>query len=72
MFRVLWGPLVILMSLASTAHADIGMSRLDGNNHQIDRISKEVRNRKVNVTVLVDCVHVLDTLCLHCTLTLSG
>ena len=35
---------------------------VDGNNHQIDRIKKEARKRKVKVTILVDCVHVLEYL----------
>jgi len=35
---------------------------VDGNNHQIDRIKKEARKRKVKVTILVDCVHVMEYL----------
>jgi len=42
---------------------------VDGNNHQIDRIKKEAKQRKLTVTIVVDVVHVLDKLCLHCTLT---
>ena len=35
---------------------------VDGNNHQIDRIKKEARKRKLQVTILVDCVHVMEYL----------
>ena len=42
---------------------------VDGNNHQIDRIKKEAKQRKLTVTIVVDVVHVLDKLCLHCALT---
>jgi len=45
---------------------------VDGNNHQIDRIKTEARKLKVKIPIVVDFIHVLDTLCLHCTLTLSG
>ena len=33
---------------------------VDGNNHQIDRIKKEAKQRKVKVTIVVDVVHVLE------------
>ncbi|MGO9899695.1 MAG: ISKra4 family transposase [Solirubrobacteraceae bacterium] len=35
---------------------------VDGNNHQIDRIKKEAKKRKVKVTIVVDFVHVLEYL----------
>jgi hypothetical protein len=35
---------------------------VDGNNHQIDRIKAEARQRKLNVTIVVDLVHVLEYL----------
>jgi hypothetical protein len=35
---------------------------VDGNNHQIDRIKKEAKTRKVKVTIVVDVVHVLEYL----------
>jgi hypothetical protein len=35
---------------------------VDGNKHQIDRITKEARKRKLKVTILVDCVHVMEYL----------
>jgi Uncharacterised protein family (UPF0236) len=35
---------------------------VDGNNHQIDRITAEARKREVKVTILIDCVHVLEYL----------
>lgn len=33
---------------------------VDGNNHQIDRIRKEAKRRKVKVTIVVDLVHVME------------
>jgi len=33
---------------------------VDGNNHQIDRITKEARKHKVKVAIVVDCVHVME------------
>ena len=45
---------------------------VDGNNHQIDRIKTEARKLKVKIPIVVDFIHVLDTVCLHCTVTLSG
>ena len=35
---------------------------VDGNNHQIDRVKKEAKKRGVKVTILVDCVHVMEYL----------
>ena len=35
---------------------------VDGNNHQIDRIKKEAKDRKAKVTIVVDLVHVLEYL----------
>ena len=35
---------------------------VDGNNHQIDRIKKEAKKRKVTVTIVIDYVHVLEYL----------
>ena len=35
---------------------------VDGNNHQIDRIKTEARKRKLTITILVDCVHVIEYL----------
>ena len=35
---------------------------MDGNNHQIDRITAEARKREVKATILIDCVHVLEYL----------
>jgi len=35
---------------------------VDGNNHQIDRIKKEAKTRKVKVAIVVDVVHVLEYL----------
>jgi len=40
----------------------VWIALVDGNNHQIDRIKKEARARKVKVTILVDSVHVLEYL----------
>lgn len=35
---------------------------VDGNNHQIDRIKAEAKQRKIKVTIIVDIVHVLEYL----------
>ena len=35
---------------------------VDANNHQLDRITKEAKKRKLKVTILVDCVHVMEYL----------
>jgi hypothetical protein len=43
-------------------HHRTWVALVDGNNHQIDRIKKEARKRKLKVTILVDCVHVLEYL----------
>jgi hypothetical protein len=50
-------------------HRRTWIALVDGANHQIDRITFEARKREVKVTISVDFVHVLDKLCLHCTLT---
>ena len=52
-------------------HQRTWVAVVDGNNHQnqIDRIKVEARKRKVKVTIVIDLIHVLDKLCLHCTLT---
>jgi hypothetical protein len=34
---------------------------VDGNNHQIDRIKAEAKQRKLKVTIIVDFVHVLES-----------
>jgi hypothetical protein len=44
------------------AHERTWVALVDGNNHQIDRIKAEARKRKVKVTILIDCVHVLEYL----------
>jgi len=33
---------------------------VDGNNHQLDRINAEAKERKINLTIVVDFVHVLE------------
>ena len=43
-------------------HQRTWVALVDGNNHQIDRINKEARKRKLKVTILIDCVHVLEYL----------
>jgi hypothetical protein len=43
-------------------HQRSWVALVDGNNHQIDRIKKEAKDRKVKVTIVVDCVHVLEYL----------
>lgn len=44
------------------AHARTWVALVDGNNHQIDRITHEAEQRGVNVTILIDVVHVLEYL----------
>jgi len=41
-------------------HRHQWVALVDGNNHQIDRIRTEARRRKVNVTIIVDLIHVLE------------
>ena len=53
-------------------HERTWVALADGNNHQIDRINKEGKTREIKLTLVIDLAHVLDTLCLHCTVTLSG
>ncbi len=43
-------------------HTRTWIALVDGNNHQIDRIKAEAKNRKVKVTIIVDFVHVLEYL----------
>jgi len=41
-------------------HTRDWIALVDGNNHQIDRINSEARAREVNVTIVVDFIHVLE------------
>jgi hypothetical protein len=43
-------------------HERAWVALVDGNNHQIDRINKEAKQRKIKVTIVVDLVHVLEYL----------
>ncbi len=43
-------------------HQRTWVALVDGNNHQIDRIQAEARARQVDVTIVVDFVHVLEYL----------
>jgi hypothetical protein len=43
-------------------HERTWIALVDGNNHQIDRIKKEAKARKVKVTIRIDLVHVLEYL----------
>ena len=43
-------------------HQRTWVALVDGNNHQIDRITKEARKRKRKVTIVVDLIHVLEYL----------
>jgi hypothetical protein len=45
---------------------------VDGNNHQIQRIKTEARTRKITIPIIIDLIHVMDYVCLHCTLTFLG
>ncbi|HZJ08708.1 MAG TPA: ISKra4 family transposase, partial [Trueperaceae bacterium] len=44
------------------AHARTWVALVDGNNHQINRITAEARQRDVPVTILIDFVHVIEYL----------
>jgi len=44
------------------AHTRRWVALVDGNNHQIDRIGAEAQSRGVDVTIVVDLVHVLEYL----------
>ena len=44
------------------AHARTWVALVDGNNHQINRITAEARQRNVPVTILIDLVHVIEYL----------
>ena len=43
-------------------HQRSWVALVDGNNHQIDRITKEAKQRNVKVTIVVDFIHVLEYL----------
>jgi hypothetical protein len=43
-------------------HRRAWVTLVDGNNHQIQRIKAGAKARKVNVTIVVDFVHVLEYL----------
>lgn len=43
-------------------HARRWVALVDGNNHQIDRIGAEAKAREVNVTIVIDLIHVLEYL----------
>jgi len=44
------------------AHSRSRVALVDGNNHQIDRINTEAKARGIDVTVIVDLIHVLEYL----------
>jgi hypothetical protein len=44
------------------AHRRGWVALVDGNNHQIDRIGTEARNRDIEVAIVIDFVHVLEYL----------
>ncbi len=41
-------------------HQRSWLALVDGNNHQIDRINQEAENRKLQVTIVVDLIHVME------------
>jgi len=43
-------------------HQRVWVALVDGNNHQIDRIKKEAKTRKLKVTILIDVIHVIEYL----------
>jgi hypothetical protein len=44
------------------SHQRVRVALVDGNNHQIDRIKKEAKTRKLKVTILIDVIHVIEYL----------
>ncbi len=44
------------------AHSRRWVALVDGNNHQIDRIKTEANARGVDVTIVIDLIHVLQYL----------
>jgi hypothetical protein len=47
-------------------HLRTWIALVDGNNHQIDRITKEAKNRGAKVTILIDVIHVMEYLWSAC------
>ena len=47
-------------------HQRAWVALVDGNNHQIDRIRKEARKRKLKIPIVVDFIHVLEYLWSAC------
>ena len=47
-------------------HQRAWVALVDGNNHQIDRIKREARKRKVKIPIVVDFIHVLEYLWSAC------
>ena len=47
-------------------HSHDWVALVDGANHQIDRIKAEAKSRGIEITIVVDCVHVLGVPCPHC------
>jgi hypothetical protein len=43
-------------------HTRPWVALVDGNNHQIDRINSEARNRNITINIVIDFVHVLEYL----------
>jgi hypothetical protein len=43
-------------------HQRTWVALVDGNNHQIDRIKHEANTRKLNVSILIDIIHVIEYL----------
>ena len=43
-------------------HQRAWIALVDGNNHQIDRIKKEAKTRKLKVTIVIDVIHVIEYL----------
>jgi hypothetical protein len=48
------------------SHQQAWVALVDGNNHQIDRIKREARKRKVKIPIVVDFIHVLEYLWSAC------
>jgi hypothetical protein len=48
------------------SHQRSWVALVDGNNHQIDRIKREARKRKIKIPIVVDFIHVLEYLWSAC------
>jgi hypothetical protein len=50
------------LSVATPDHLRTWVALVDGNNHQIEALRSQARDRDVEVTIVIDLVHVLEYL----------